>query len=256
MRILVSNDDGINSAGIYQLAKALTKLGKVNVVSPESERSASGHSITMHKPLRSNRIDLYGNGIDAWSINGTPSDCVKFALDVLLKEEIDLVVSGINRGSNMGTDVLYSGTVSAAIEGAMHGKPSIALSLCCYENCDFELAAELAVAICKELYDTGIEKDIVMNVNIPHIPRELINGVKITRLGVRKYKNCFEERKDPRGKSYYWLAGELAETENNGDTDINAVKDNYISITPIKIDLTSTETLEKMKNENWDLIIK
>ncbi|MFA7572146.1 MAG: 5'/3'-nucleotidase SurE [Lutispora sp.] len=253
MRILVSNDDGINSTGIINLAKALTKLGKVTVVSPEAERSASGHSITMHKPLRSNRVDFYGDGIDAWSINGTPSDCVKFALEFLIKEEIDLVVSGINRGSNMGTDVLYSGTVSAAIEGAIQGKPSIAFSLSCDDDCNFEHSAEIAVIICEKLCNMGIEKDTVMNVNIPNISKEDIKRIRITRLGVRRYKNCFAERKDPRGKSYYWLAGELYETEDNEDTDISAVKDHYISITPIKIDMTSDITLNKMKNENWDI---
>lgn len=253
MRILVSNDDGINSPGIYKLAKALCKLGKVLVVSPESERSASGHSITMHKPLRSNKVNFYDSDIEAWSINGTPSDCVKFALEVLAKDQIDLVVSGINRGPNMGTDVLYSGTVSAAIEGAIYDKPSIAFSLCCDGDCDFELSAMLAADICKNLYDFGIDKDTVMNVNIPYIPYEDINGIKITRLGVRKYKNSFVERKDPRGKIYYWLAGELDETETDEDTDIIAIKDNYISITPIKINLTSESLLIKMKEMTWNL---
>ncbi len=253
LRILVSNDDGINSSGIYKLAKALCKLGKILVVSPESERSASGHSITMHKPLRSNKVDFYDSGIEAWSINGTPSDCVKFALEVLAKGQIDLVVSGINRGPNMGTDVLYSGTVSAAIEGAIYGKPSIAFSLCCDEECDFELPAMLAADICKSLYEFGIDKDTVMNVNIPYIPYEDIKGIRITRLGVRKYKNSFIERIDPRGKNYYWLAGELDETETDEDTDIKAIKDNYISITPIKIDLTSESLLNKMKEVTWNL---
>ena len=253
MKILVSNDDGINSEGIYKLAKELTKLGKVIVVSPESERSASGHSITMHKPLRSNRVDFFGSDIEAWSINGTPSDCVKFALEVLAKGEIDLVVSGMNKGPNMGTDVLYSGTVSAAIEGALYDKPSIAFSLCCNEKCNFDTASVLAADICKKLYSFGIEKDTVINVNIPYCPIEKIKGIKITKLGVRKYKNSFVKRKDPRGRSYYWLAGELDEVEDNEDTDIRAIKDNYVSITPIKIDLTNEEIYKKMKEKDWDL---
>lgn len=254
LNILVSNDDGINSLGIHELAKALKKIGNVIVVSPESERSASGHSITMHKPLRSNKVDFYDIGIEAWSINGTPSDCVKFALEVLVKDEIDLVVSGINRGPNMGTDVLYSGTVSAAIEGAIYGKPSIAFSLSCNEECNFELSAKISADLCKKLYKFGIEKDTVMNVNIPDVPCKDIKGVRMTRLGVRKYKNCFVERKDPRGKSYYWLAGELDEAEDDEDTDIKAIKENYISITPIKIDLTSYASLNKMKEISWDII--
>jgi len=254
MRILVSNDDGINAEGLYKLAKALTSLGKVLVVAPESERSASGHSITMHKPLRSNRIDFFGSDIEAWSINGTPSDCVKFALEVLAKGEIDLVVSGINRGPNMGTDVLYSGTVSAAIEGTIYGKPSIAFSLCCNENCNFDTASIIASDICRKLYLFGIEKDTVINVNIPYCPKENIKGIKITKLGVRKYKNCFIERKDPRGRSYYWLAGELDDVEDDEDTDIKAIKDNYVSITPIKIDLTNEKIYKEMKEKQWNLL--
>nr|WP_073025930.1 5'/3'-nucleotidase SurE [Lutispora thermophila] len=251
MNILVSNDDGISSLGIYELARALKKIGNVIVVSPESERSASGHSITMHKPLRSNKVNFNDADIEAWSINGTPSDCVKFALEVLVKSKIDLVVSGINRGPNMGTDVLYSGTVSAAIEGAIYGKPSVAISLSCNEECDFKASAKISAYLCQKLYEFGIEKDTVMNVNIPNVPYEDIKGIKITRLGVRKYKNCFEERKDPRGKSYYWLAGELDETGDDEGTDIKAIKENYISITPIKIDLTSYECLNKMKRIHW-----
>lgn len=251
LKILISNDDGINSLGIYHLAKSISKIGKVTVVAPESERSASGHSITIHKPLRSKKVDFFGNGIDAWCINGTPSDCVKFALESLLKEKPDLVVSGINHGSNLGTDVLYSGTVSAAIEGAINGIPSIALSLCCHDDCDFNEIAKYSTVLCEQLYHSGIEKGIVININFPYPPDKKINGIRITRLGVRRYRNCFIERKDPRGKSYFWLAGELDGGDNGEDTDVNSIDNNYISITPIGIDLTSHEMIDKMKK--WEL---
>lgn len=253
LRILISNDDGIHSLGIYQLANSLSSIGKVIVVAPESERSASGHSITMHKPLRSKSVDFFGKDIEAWCINGTPSDCIKFALQSLLKEKPNLIVSGINHGSNLGTDVLYSGTVSAAVEGAINGIPSIALSLCCHDNCDFKPYAKISSILCKQLYDNGIEKGIVININFPYIPKEELKGIRITSLGVRRYRNCFVERKDPRGKSYYWLAGELEDEENSEDTDVNSINNKYISITPIKIDLTSHEMINKMRE--WELKI-
>lgn len=254
LRILISNDDGINSSGIYELANSLSNIGKVTVVAPESERSASGQAITIHKPLRSREVNFFGKDIGAWCINGTPSDCVKFALESLLEEKPDIVISGINHGSNLGTDVLYSGTVSAAIEGAINGIPSIALSLCCYDNCDFSPYAKLSSILCKQLYQYGIEKGTVININFPYFPVEKIKGVKVTRLGVRKYKNCFVERKDPRGRSYYWLAGELEDADNDDDTDVNSINNKYISITPIKIDLTSYELINKMSK--WDLKLR
>lgn len=253
LKILISNDDGINSPGIYHLANNLRKIGLVTIVAPESERSASGHSITMHKPLRSKAVDFFDKDIDAWCINGTPSDCVKFAIDSLLKEKPDLVVSGINHGSNLGTDVLYSGTVSAAIEGAINGIPSIAVSLCTFEKCDFNPYAKLTKGLCEQLYKNKIKNGLVMNINLPYIPVEKIKGIKITRLGVRKYRNCFIERKDPRGRSYFWLAGELDNTDNDFDTDVNSISNNYISITPITIDLTSHESINKMKKWNLGL---
>lgn len=254
MKILISNDDGINSPGIFHLADNLKNIGDVTVVAPESERSASGHSITMHKPLRCSRVESFGEGIDAWCINGTPSDCVKFALESLLKDKPDLVVSGINYGSNLGTDVLYSGTVSAAIEGAIYGIPSIAISLCTFGNCDFQPYAMISKVLCEQLYKNKIAKGLVMNINIPHIPSEEIKGVSITRLGKMKYKNCFIERVDPRGKSYFWLAGELDIVDNEPDTDVISISNNYVSVTPINIDFTNQEYLKDMKK--WGLSIE
>ncbi len=251
LKILLSNDDGINAQGIYHLADNLKEFGFVTVVAPESERSASGHSITMHKPLRSKAIDFFPEGVEAWSINGTPSDCVKFALCSLMKEKPDLVVSGINHGSNLGTDVLYSGTVSAAIEGAIYGIPSIAVSLATFDKCDFSPYAKIAGGLCKQLYEQKIKTGLVMNINLPYVPVEEIKDIKITRLGSMRYKNCFVERVDPRGKIYFWLSGELEDSDNESDTDVSCIKGGSISITPIKHDLTSHETINEMKK--WNL---
>lgn len=251
LKILLSNDDGINADGIYHLADNLREMGLVTVVAPESERSASGHSITMHKPLRSKQVDFYPKGVEAWNINGTPSDCVKFAICSLLKEKPDLVVSGINQGSNLGTDVLYSGTVSAAIEGAIYGIPSIAVSLSTFEKCDFKPYAKLAKDLCKNLYENRINTGLVMNINLPYIPIDEIKGIKITKLGAMRYKNCFIERVDPRGMTYFWLSGELDDANNEFDTDVKCVENGFISITPIKHDLTSYKAIEDMKK--WNL---
>lgn len=251
LKILLSNDDGVHSPGIHHLANYLKEIGLVTLVAPESERSASGLSITMHKPLRTQKVNFFDDSINAWCINGTPSDCVKFAIDSLLTETPDLVISGINHGSNMGTDVLYSGTVSAAIEGAINDVPAIAVSLDTVGKCDFEPYAKLAAKLCKQLYENNIKKGIVMNINIPYVPIDEIKGVKVTKLGVRRYKNCFIERLDPRGKSYFWLAGELDNKDfNNSDTDVGSIYNNYISVTPITFDLTSYETITKIKKWN------
>ena len=250
LKILISNDDGVSSPGIYELAKSFSKIGKVTVVAPESEKSASGQAITMHKPLRNRRVDFFSDGVDAWCINGTPSDCIKFALESLLENKPDIVVSGINRGSNLGTDIFYSGTVSAAIEGAISGIPSIAFSLCCNKNCNFAPYADISSNLCAQLYRNGMDKNIVLNVNYPYIPLEEIKDIRITKLGVRRYKNCFVERVDPRGRSYFWLAGELEEVTENDDTDVSSVNRGYISITPINIDLTSYKSIDKMKKHN------
>ena len=183
MLILVTNDDGITAAGIKALVESLKKIGDVAVVAPERERSAVGHAITMHKPLRANREKFFGEGIDAWSVNGTPSDCVKLGIEVLAKEKPDLVFSGINRGPNLGTDVLYSGTVSAAVEAVMMGVPSAALSLASYEYEDYGAASEFAVSLALNMYREGLEGDTLLNVNVPGVSRDEIKGVRVTRLG-------------------------------------------------------------------------
>ncbi len=253
MLILVTNDDGIAAAGIRALAESLKKIADVAVVAPERERSAVGHAITMHKPLRANRVKYFEEGIDAWSVNGTPSDCVKLGMEVLLKGKPDLVFSGINRGPNLGTDVLYSGTVSAAIEAVMMGVPSAALSLASYECEDYGTAAEFAVLLAQNMYREGLDGNTLLNVNIPAVSKRELKGVRVTRLGTRKYVNSFQTRLDPHGREYYWMSGEAVNENNESDCDINLVAENYITITPVHFELTRFDYIERLSKWRFEL---
>lgn len=252
MKILVTNDDGINAIGIKELAHSLKKLGEVIIVAPDRERSATGHAITMHQPLRIEKVDFHDSNIDAWSINGTPSDCVKIAVESILSEKPDIIVSGINNGPNLGTDVLYSGTVSAAIEGALHNIPSLAMSVygsragINYEGATFFSCNLVEIALANKM-----PNNLVLNINFPSLDKNDIKGIKITELGIRKYQNSYEERKDPMGKSYYWLSGSLIEINNTDTSDVECVKNGYISVTPLHFDLTDYKYINDMKN--WDI---
>jgi len=251
MNILLTNDDGINAIGIRDIAKELSKIGKVTVVAPDRERSASGHSITLHAPLRVVRSDIH-EGIEGYMISGTPSDCVKIALESILTEKPDLVVSGINNGPNLGTDVLYSGTVSAAIEGAIHNIKSIAISVSYGEDkINYEGAKHFSCNLIKYIYN--LENGLIFNINVPSLNKEDIKGAIITELGIRRYNNKYIKREDPMGKSYYWLAGELIDIENKNTSDIKAIEDKYISITPLHFDLTDYKSLETLKNSKIDI---
>jgi 5'-nucleotidase len=254
LNILISNDDGIYSQGLYELAKRISVLGKVTVVAPDKEQSAIGHAITMHQPLRCRKIKLHDLDIDAWWVNGTPADCVKLGVETILSVKPDLIISGINDGENLGTDIIYSGTVSAAIEGSMFNIPSIALSYARHCGADFSAPAEIAVQVIQQVLDHKEKDNMLLNINIPETEGiEFLKGVKVTRLGVKKYRNNFEERKDPRGNSYYWLAGELIQDEIGEDTDIYAVRNGYVSITPIHIDLSGYEDIKKIRDWNISL---
>ncbi|HOM43034.1 MAG TPA: 5'/3'-nucleotidase SurE [Bacillota bacterium] len=254
LNILISNDDGIYSKGLYELAKRMAALGKVTVVAPDREQSAIGHAITMHQPLRCGKIKLYDLDINAWWVNGTPADCVKLGVETILSVQPDLIISGINDGENLGTDIIYSGTVSAAIEGSMFNIPSIALSYARHCGADFSAPAEIAVQVIQQVLDHKEKDNMLLNINIPETEGiEFLKGVKVTRLGVKKYRNNFEERKDPRGNSYYWLAGELVQDEIGEDTDIYAVRNGYVSITPIHIDLSGYEEIKKISSWNISL---
>lgn len=254
MKILISNDDGIQACGIHELAKRLTAFGDIYIVAPDREQSAIGHAITMHQPLRCKKIDFHDLDVPAWWVSGTPADCIKLGIETLLPFRPDLVISGINNGENLGTDVIYSGTVSAAIEGAIFGIPSIAISYARHGSPDFSLPAQAAEHILKQLLEVGKLDKTLLNINIPPVEKlEDIKGVRFTKLGVKKYRNNFEERKDPRGNSYYWLAGELIENEIDPDCDIAAIRDGYLSVTPIHFDLTDYGRIEKIKQLNLSI---
>lgn len=249
MRILITNDDGIYANGIKELSIKLSDIGEVVVVAPDRERSAIGHAITIHTPLRVEKIEDILPNIEAWAINGTPSDCVKIAIESLMRVKPDLIVSGINNGPNLGTDVIYSGTVSAAIEGAMHSIPSIAISACFFNGkINYESVAEVSCKIIKNLVKKDLPKNIILNINVPSISLEQIKGIKITELGIRKYNNNYVKRTDPKGKNYYWLSGELIEIKNKDTSDIVAIEEGFISITPLHFDLTAYNYLDELKN--------
>ncbi len=254
MRILVTNDDGILSEGIYTLAKALkTIAGEVIVVAPDSEQSATGHSITLNQPLRVKKVKFFETDIEAYAVNGTPVDCVKLGVEAILKDRRpDLVISGINNGPNLGTDVIYSGTVSAAVEAAIMEIPSIAMSMATHNIDSYNGAADFACRIAKKIFQLHKRNETIINVNYPTIPEEEVKGVKVTTLGIRKYENSFEERKDPRGNSYYWVSGTVRDMEQKEESDVVAILNNYISITPIHFDLTHFETYKELQQLNID----
>ncbi len=262
LKLLIANDDGIVAIGIRTLANTLARAGhQVTVVCPDRERSATGHGLTLHQPIRANIIDhVFEPSVTAWACSGTPSDCVKLALSALLRERPDFVLSGINHGSNLGTDVLYSGTVSAAMEGVIEGIPSIAMSLTSFTSQDFQAAADFAVKLVEQLSIYPLREATLLNVNVPAIAPAKIRGVKITRQGLRRYIESFEKRVDPRGKSYYWLAGEVVEEIAQPDhihlpsdvpTDVESSRDQYITITPLQYNLTDVETLMALNQINW-----
>lgn len=244
MRILISNDDGIHAEGISELRISLQEQNELFIVAPDRERSATGHKITMHRPLRVKEMQYPGSSTVGWAVDGTPADCVKLGLEALLPVPPDIVISGINLGPNLGTDVLYSGTVSAAIEGIINGIPAIAISLASYEYRDFSFSGKLI----RELV-SGLVKDLprrtLLNINMPPgAPR----GIKVTRLGHRRYINIFDKRIDPRGRVYFWMAGEPFDLdEDDPDTDVWAIREGYISITPVHFDLTDYSMMEQLK---------
>lgn len=238
MKILVCNDDGIQAEGIISLALSLYKLGEILVVAPDMERSATGHAITMHQPLRIRKVPFPKLDIESYSVNGTPADCIKIGVDVILKEKPALIVSGINRGANLGTDVLYSGTVSAAIEGSIIGVPSVAISLASFTNLDYTYAGEVAFQIGRWLLNHNPQRNTLLNINVPNVSKEQIKGFRATKLGIMKYSETYIKREDPRGGTYYWLAGEVINDRLDDNTDIAAVRDQYVSITPMHFDLT------------------
>ncbi|MEW6723569.1 MAG: 5'/3'-nucleotidase SurE [Bacillota bacterium] len=254
MRILLANDDGIHADGLAALRRELLLAGHtLTVVAPDRERSATGHAITIHHPLRVEAVEFSEPAGVGLSVSGTPADCVKLAIKSLMEIPPDLVVSGINRGPNLGTDLFYSGTVSAAIEGVILGFPAIAVSLCAFENTDFAFAARFARQAAEALMAADFPRNTLLNINVPALPEEEVAGWAVTRLGTRNYQNRFQQRVDPRGRTYYWLAGELLDEEDLPDTDVQAIRDNLVSVTPVHLDLTKHDLLEKVAGLklNW-----
>jgi 5'-nucleotidase len=246
MHILLTNDDGIYSKGILALYLELKKIAEVSIVAPDSERSAVGHAITLTDPLRVEKVDKDGK-LFGYKVNGTPADCVKIAINAILKKKPDLVVSGINLGPNTGTNVIYSGTVSAATEGTILGIPSIAVSLTTFEKSDYSFAAEFTRNLCVLVRKNGLPEGTLLNVNIPAVKKSKIKGVKITKQGEFRFKEYFEKRLDPRQRTYYWMGGEELIPLDEKGSDHEAVKKNFISITPLHYDLTDYGEIERLK---------
>ena len=248
-RILLTNDDGVYAEGLSVLRTALAEVGEVTVVAPERPRSASGHAITLHKPLRAETVRIPWGG-EGFATNGTPSDCVVLGIFALMPH-CDLVVAGINLGPNIGEDLTYSGTVSAAMEGAICGLPAIAVSLAAFESPAYGPAARFAARLAQQVLRRGLPPDVLLNVNVPNIPEEEIAGVAITHQGKRRYEGRVERRLDPRGRAYYWLGGEIIEDVAGAGSDGDALRHGKISITPLHLDLTSYPMAEAL--HGWDI---
>lgn len=251
MRILISNDDGIMAEGIKALATELSKEHEVYVIAPDRERSAAGHSLTLHTPIRVEELEAKFGTKRIWITSGTPGDCVKIGINAILspEEKPDLIISGINHGPNLGTDILYSGTVSCAMEGAMMGIPSIAVSLASMSS-EPELFQNVAVFVRKFLHkvkEFNFPKKSILNINVPGLMPEDMGGVAITKLGGKMFTDEYDKRIDPRGKVYYWMAGELIRHCENDDSDINALRWNKVSITPITFEMTLNEVVPELE---------
>lgn len=252
--ILVSNDDGITSKGIRVLVNVMKQLGDVVVVAPDSPQSGMGHAITIGETLRLYEEDIFSD-VQAFKSSGTPADCVKLAKHYVLKDrQPDLVVSGINHGSNTSISVLYSGTMSAAIEGALEGLPSIGFSLCDYSSkAEFSHVEEYVYKISKQVLENGISKGVALNVNFPPKRNESIKGIKICRQAHAKWQEEFSERFDPNGRKYFWMAGNFVNFDKGEDNDEWAIANNFVSIVPCQYDLTAHHAISQINEEwNWD----
>lgn len=247
MKVLLTNDDGIHAPGLMALYQELNGSFELDIVAPESEMSAVGHAITLTSPLRVQSVHKNGTFF-GYGVTGTPADCVKIAVQELLERPPDIIFSGINLGANVGVNVLYSGTVSAATEGAFLGISSVALSLDTLKNPDFRFAARFSREIIRFIMENGLREGTALNVNIPAVNAENITGISITRQGVCRYRERFERRVDPRGNIYYWLSGETPVEEELSDADARALRNNRITITPIHYDLTCVEEMERLRN--------
>jgi 5'-nucleotidase len=250
--ILITNDDGITAPGIRSLVEAVKHLGKVVVVAPDKPQSGMGHAVTIGTPLRMNKVDMF-EGVESWQTSGTPVDCVKLAVDKILHQKPDICLSGINHGANHSINVLYSGTMSAAMEAAIEGIPSIGFSLLDFRfEADFSAAQHYVTKIVSSILTMKADKHLLLNVNIPAVPQKEIRGIKVCKQAYAKYQEDFDERMDPQGKKYYWLTGEFINFDKAKDTDVAALQKNYISVVPVQFDLTNY-TLKKQLEKNWKI---
>lgn len=255
MHILVTNDDGVTASGLLALAQEMRQVGQVTVLAPDRNWSASGHVKTLERPLRVRDVIL-ADGTPALATDGAPSDCVALAVLGLLPSKIDLVVSGINPYANLGHDVTYSGTVTAAMEAAIWGLPGIAVSLNSTENdrgpLDYGPAARVARRVVAEVIARQLPKATLLNVNVPYLPDEHLKGIRITRQGLRVYHDLLVTREDPRGRPYYWIGGDAPTGVPENGTDFGALSEGFVSITPLHLDLTAYRALEEMSEWKWE----
>lgn len=255
MLVLLTNDDGIAAEGLAVLHDRFARDHEVYVAAPDRERSGSGHAITVFQPLMVHRVPLPGRRTAgparAYAVAGTPADCVKLAVTNLLPRRPDLVISGINRGPNLGADVFYSGTVSAAIEAAILGVPAMAVSLAAFDGLDYSFAAGVACYLARRILENGLPPNTLLNVNVPATAPEAVAGIRVTRLSGPRWQDSYEERVDPRGHSYFWLKGEPWGGEPEPGTDTEAIRDNHVSVTPVYLDLTHHAILSQL--EGWGL---
>jgi 5'-nucleotidase len=249
LKILVTNDDGIYSTGIEYLKKALETIAEVVVIAPDTEKSGIGHAITLSDPLRVTEIKKNG-GFFGYAVNGTPADCVKIGVRCIMETPPDIVAAGINLGPNTATNILYSGTVSAAAEGIIMGVPSFAISITTFHIPEYEYAAKFAVQIAKKIYKNGLADGTLLNINLPPLKEEEIEGVVITRQGKGRFQESFEKRIDPFNRKYYWLAGKRMDLDSESDIDDVVVTKNKVSVTPVRYDLTDQKMLGELKKWN------
>lgn len=247
--ILVTNDDGILAPGIRALIEVMQQIGEVVVVAPDKPQSAMGHAITINNMLYLNKISADGAEVLEYSSSGTPVDCVKLAVNEILKRKPDLCVSGINHGSNSSINVIYSGTMSAAVEAGIEGIPAIGFSLLDYEwNADFEAAKSFIKKITLEVLQNGLPNGVILNVNLPKLKADKIKGIKICRQAKAIWMEKFDKRKTPQGKDYYWLTGEFVNQDNGEDTDEWALAEGYISVVPVQYDMTAHHAIQQLNS--------
>ncbi len=253
--ILVTNDDGVSAPGLLALAQEMRKLGKVSVLAPDRNWSGSGHVKTLDRALRVKEVQL-ADHTQAFASDGAPSDCVALATLGYFKEPIDLVVSGINMGANLGHDVTYSGTVTAAMEAVISGVPGVAISLETIDghvgNIDFEPAAHIAAKVVRQVIENGLAHEILLNINVPFLPENKIRGIVLTRQGLRVYHSRLDERSDPRHKPYYWIGGDAPTGVPERGTDVGALAEGFVSVTPLQLDLTAYRALTDLNTWQWD----